>query len=213
MPAGVSIKGDEFRRVIVKPEPGVSTFIWKDTYFYREPEFDGIDLRATYFDNARELLRSNKEYIADEVVAWIDSQVALNTGIWAGFTYDKQKCERDTKIILDGIEYDLKWNGNEKTHLNASRYFLGTTSYVNGQQAQTAAALDKARDIVTDFIFTNTAYSSLQSKTTQTLDSTNAEAGANTRVDTLMNMISGVIVNGLNTLPSLDSSSYGYPSN
>ena len=51
---------------------------------------------------------------------------------------------------------------------------------------------------------------SLQSKTTQTLDSTNAEAGANTRVDTLMNMISGVIVNGLNTLPPLDSSSYGY---
>ena len=210
VPAGVSIKGDEFRRVIVKPASGVSTSIWKDTYFYREPEFDGIDLRATYFDNARELLRSNKEYIADEVVAWIDSQVALNTGIWAGFTYDKQKCERDTKIILDGIEYDLKWNGNEKTHLNASRYFLGTTSYVSGQQAQTAAALDKARDIVTDFIFTNTAYSSLQSKTTQTLDSTNAEAGANTRVDTLMNMISGVIVNGLNTLPALDSSSYGY---
>ena len=72
MPAGVSIKGDEFRRVIVKPASGVSTSIWKDTYFYREPEFDGIDLRATYFDNARELLRPNKEYIADEVVAWID---------------------------------------------------------------------------------------------------------------------------------------------
>ena len=45
----------------------------------------------------------------------------------------------------------------KKTH-QTQVDILGTTSYVNGQQAQTALALDKARDIVTDFIFTNTAY-------------------------------------------------------
>lgn len=38
----VSIKGDEFRRVIVRPAPGISTSKWAGIYFYRDDEFDGL---------------------------------------------------------------------------------------------------------------------------------------------------------------------------
>jgi hypothetical protein len=38
----VSIKGDEFRRVIIRPAPGISTSKWAGTYFYRDDEFDGL---------------------------------------------------------------------------------------------------------------------------------------------------------------------------
>tara|TARA_X000000950_G_scaffold145286_1_gene179630 strand:- start:557 stop:8902 length:8346 start_codon:yes stop_codon:yes gene_type:complete len=47
----VSLKGDEFRRVIIKPKtetqsriPRVSQSKWAQQYFYRDNEFDGIDL-------------------------------------------------------------------------------------------------------------------------------------------------------------------------
>ena len=38
----VSIRGDEFRRVIIKPAPGRSTSKWRTTYFRRDDNFDGL---------------------------------------------------------------------------------------------------------------------------------------------------------------------------
>ena len=49
--ANVSLKGDEFRRVIIKPktetdskQPRVSQSKWAQQYFYRDNEFDGLTL-------------------------------------------------------------------------------------------------------------------------------------------------------------------------
>ena len=40
----VSLKGDEFRRVIIRPKRRVSQSAVANTYFYRDKEFDGIEL-------------------------------------------------------------------------------------------------------------------------------------------------------------------------
>lgn len=50
VPANVSIKGDEFRRSIIRPAPGVSTSKWAGLYFYRDSQFDG--LTRTYTTNS-----------------------------------------------------------------------------------------------------------------------------------------------------------------
>ena len=42
MPANVSLKGDEFRRVIIRPKDRASQSPWANTYFYRDAEFDGL---------------------------------------------------------------------------------------------------------------------------------------------------------------------------
>ena len=42
LPANVSIKGDEFRRVIIKPKKGASQSPWANVYFYRDEEFDNL---------------------------------------------------------------------------------------------------------------------------------------------------------------------------
>ena len=42
LPANVSLKGDEFRRVIIKPKKGSSQSPWANVYFYRDEEFDGL---------------------------------------------------------------------------------------------------------------------------------------------------------------------------
>ena len=43
----VSLKGDEFRRVIIRPKRRVSQSVYANTYFYRDKEFDGITLLTT----------------------------------------------------------------------------------------------------------------------------------------------------------------------
>ena len=43
----VSLKGDEFRRVIIRPKRRVSQSPFANTYFYRDAEFDGITLLTT----------------------------------------------------------------------------------------------------------------------------------------------------------------------
>ena len=47
LPNNVSLKGDEFRRVIIRPKDRVSQSKWAQTYFYRDSEFDGITLHTT----------------------------------------------------------------------------------------------------------------------------------------------------------------------
>lgn len=42
IPANVSIKGDEFRRSIIRPASGQSTSPWAHMFFRRDSEFDGI---------------------------------------------------------------------------------------------------------------------------------------------------------------------------
>jgi hypothetical protein len=44
VPANVSIRGDEFRRVIIRPAPGASTSPWTRIWFRRDQEFDGLTL-------------------------------------------------------------------------------------------------------------------------------------------------------------------------
>ena len=42
--ANVSIKGDEFRRCIIRPAAGVSTSQWATTYFRRDTQIDGLPI-------------------------------------------------------------------------------------------------------------------------------------------------------------------------
>ena len=44
VPTNVSIRGDEQRRVIIRPKKRVSQSRYADTYFYRDAEFDGMVL-------------------------------------------------------------------------------------------------------------------------------------------------------------------------
>jgi len=44
IPANVSVKGDEFRRCIIRPKKRVSQSRWANTFFYRDAEFDGMIL-------------------------------------------------------------------------------------------------------------------------------------------------------------------------
>lgn len=85
VPANVSIKGDEFRRTILRPRDRVSQSPWVTTYFYRDTNFDGLDLTSTYYPYAVELIEENRDFLTKELVAWINQQVTQ--GQLNGLTY------------------------------------------------------------------------------------------------------------------------------
>ena len=202
--SNVSLKGDEFRRVIIKPKPGVSESPWAAIHFYRDPVFDGIAVQTKQNPNATELITLNKEFIKDEVISYI------NTTYPSFLTNSQaQKCERDMGYILDGLVFDLRWGGNSKTHLNADKYWDGATSQVSGQQTETGAAILKMKEIL-GFVLTNAAWTPTQTVTSQVLDSTQGEAVAQTKVNTLLDFLKEVVVNGLTNLPDYDDPGYGY---
>ena len=200
----VSLKGDEFRRVIIKPKPGVSESAWKGLHFYRDPVFDGIAIQTEQNPNATELITLNKEYVKDEVITYINTTYpSLLT------SSDSQKCERDMGYIIDGLIFDLKWGGNSKTHFNADKYFDNAATTVPGAQTETGDAIDKMKEIF-GFVLTNAAWTSAQSVTSQVVDSTQGEALAQTKVNTLLTFLKEVIVNGLSNLPDFDDPGYGH---
>ena len=49
LPANTSIKGDEFRRTIIRPLDAVSQSPWANIYFYRDTTFDGLVLGTQAF--------------------------------------------------------------------------------------------------------------------------------------------------------------------
>ena len=212
LPANCSIKGTDFRRCQIRPARRASQSKWINTYFYRDANFDGLELLPTNNPNAVALIQQNKEFIKDETIQFITNEIAGATpgSIWDGFTYNEAKCERDVGIILDGIAHDIKYNGNAKTYENAAKYYIGTQSLINGQEAQTAAANAFTRDLVVNTILPQAAYTPLQTVTSQTTGLSAFETGTDTRVTTLMNNIIDVINNGLGNLPDLVDPRYGY---
>lgn len=181
LPNNVSLKGDEFRRVLVKPKQRVSQSKWARTYFYRDKEFDGITLHTTgtpfynqegtltgYFgfhylnDNtkriqvggdvtnfglyklAADIIKRNKEFIQDEVIYYVDTTYPS-----PGFTYNEQKCRRDTGIIVDGIIKDLLAGGKEFALENQGEYYSGA---VTGQEAQTADAIGHISTLISSLL-------------------------------------------------------------
>ena len=170
VPQNVSIVGDEFRRVIIRPKPGVSSSPWAFLHFRRDTSVDGLTTAEQefgyhyltdssepvyplinnkgYYRSAAQLLSLNRQFIQKEIIAWINDQKQNNiTPFSSSFLYNEDLCERDIGLLLDSMIFDLKWGGSNRTVSAALKYYqqaseLGDPSIaVNEQQAETNAAI------------------------------------------------------------------------
>ncbi len=212
VPANVTIRGDDFRRTIVRPRDRASQSPWIETYFYRDTQFDGLDLAPTYNPYAITLLEANKDFLKREIVAWINIQVAGNIAPFtSSFVYNQGKCSRDVGYIIDSLIQDIKFGGNASTYDSAALYYNGAVSKIVGQEAETAAAVAQLKTLVTTKILTNTTYSSYQASVSQTTNANNGESAAITKAGSLLDIFADVIDNGLGDLPAeYISPKYGY---
>jgi len=190
------------------------------TYFYFQKFLETTDTitqvlfeldttNEEYLVNCRALVKNNKEFIKDEVRAWIADQVANASAgsIWEGYTYNAAKCERDTGLNLDAIVADMQYGGNANTRSTASKYWKGPTPQIDGSREQEIAAKNFMRDLVNNYILTKAVYPTKQGgspETTQYFLGGDCELGASSRVTELVALITEVIEKGLAFLPVED---------
>ena len=208
----VSLRGDEFRRVIIRPKRRQSQSVYASTYFYRDAEFDGLTLQSTgtpfinqvgttqgffgrhyltdntkpanvgttfanlgKYADAAAVMKSNKEFIQDEVIFYINST-------FPALTYDETKCRRDSALILEAVSFDVAFGTNYNS-VTAGLAYQRANAYVaiGGQGVATNAAIS----------FLKTAAAAL---VTGNGGSANAVARSNAGFDEILDIIANGVV-------------------
>ena len=121
-----------------------------------------LRFRESDYKTAHDLLISNKDLIAADTVTWINDQIAAATpSIWAGFTYNEDKCRRDTRDLLDAIRYDIIFDSNYRTVSAALRYFSGSfdAETFAEQKDQHIEAFGQAKTLTANYLSDATATS------------------------------------------------------
>ena len=157
----VSLKGDEFRRVIIRPKLRISQSPWANTYFFRDKEFDDIPLVTTgspFYNQTGELQGYfGRHYLADNTTNINVGSSVTNVGdytkaakilvlnkelikqevvnyiitTYPALSFNATKCARDTGLIVDAIANDLSRGGSEFTLEAQGQYFQAYISQYN----------------------------------------------------------------------------------
>ena len=99
--------------------------------------------------------------------------------------------------------HDLRYGGNQETSTHAGYYWQNTTAQIAGTRQAEIAYQTEVRNIINNFIITNTAHSSLSGSSQVIDNSKTVEAGVSARITELSNIIINVITTGLSALPAL----------
>jgi hypothetical protein len=146
------------------------------------------------FGDARTLLRENKEFLKDEITAYI----AVN---YPAVKYSKTKCRRDIGFIVDAVCYDITYGGSYQTLTAGLAYFDGNAStdlqIDSTEIAATAASYSRLKTVMQQIIANTTVTKSTGNAATQWTDSTNLTGGSSASatigslIDIIINIIQG----------------------
>ena len=173
------------------------------------------------FGDARTLLRENKEFIKEEITAYL-------TVNYPAVKYSRTKCKRDVAFIVDAMGYDLTYGGSWATLVAGTAYFDGDNSTAlqidSTEIAATVAAYGRLKTVVQQIISNGTVIKSTGNNATQWTDNTNLPGGsaANATVSALVDIITNIIqgdsteattpqitITTIATLDTLTSNSHG----
>jgi len=132
----------------------------------------GISALAYVYPDAYSLLSQNKSYLQAEATAWIAAQVAAGASGFVGYTFNESKCQRDLGYIIDAYLSDLRYGGNQEIRRVVGYYWDQTTAQVDGDRQPEIQTHTEIRNIINNYILTNTAHTSLQSTVAQVIDGT-----------------------------------------
>jgi len=115
--------------------------------------------------NAYNSLLANKEFIVEEVIAYIDQ--TYNPG---KFNYNEELCYRDTGLIVDAVSQDILLGGNQKSVEAGLAYWNFGYNQVTGQETTTTMAINHARDIALQIIANTAVTPQAQTLTPQVIN-------------------------------------------
>jgi len=119
------------------------------------------------------------------------------------FTFNTDKCNRDTKYIVDALTYDIFYGGNSASVEAARSYFVGAVSQVAGQQTETANALAYISTIIRDVLLDVAVANPEQTDETQDTTASTATNDEVTKAQSLLQTFQDVIINGIDNLPTV----------
>ena len=162
------------------------------------------------FFEARTLILANKSFIQEQIINWINHNIAVSTtgSMWSGFSYSRAKCYRDVGIILENLSYDTTFGGNEKSVESGLAYYNGVISVITGQEQQTIAAINYINTLTQKVIInsTTTLYGSV---TNPQVINRNLKGGsvASAGFAKNINIVNSIITFGPNIAPTIYKSS------
>jgi hypothetical protein len=152
------------------------------------------------FFNARTLLLANKQFIQEQVVAYVNLT-------YPTFVYSQAKCYRDVGIIVENISYDSTFGGNEKTVESGLSYYNGVTSVIAGQETQTIAAINYINTL-SQYIITNSVAPTVIAGTPQVINTVLIGGSiASASILANINTITNIINYGTSVAPTVYKSS------
>ena len=153
-----------------------------------------IDLQG--IRNAVELLKANKEYIKNEIIAYIESPDGLN------FTsYTTATCRRDVGFIVDSVSFDLQHGGNRQSVQSGLSYygFESTRNIRDSERAATTSSFYHIAEIARSIVKGETVVDPYQTRVSQVAlpaIATNAEADL---IDIAVSTVTNIVWNGTAT--------------
>jgi hypothetical protein len=153
---------------------------------------------ATAVQNSSNLLQLNKDFIAAETVAYVNTT-------YPQFLYDNDKCKRDVGFILDSITFDLRHDGNKQSIQSGVYYYnynADTTRIVN-QVVQTGAAYEYIKSLTQRIVTAQPILTTLQTAVTQNTTAAPAATFAESNfINTKLDLIVNIIENGPAVAPA-----------
>jgi hypothetical protein len=139
--------------------------------------------------------------------------IEIPTYPFGGYTYNstvREKCKRDIGYLVDAWIADVTGGGNAETQRIGRQYWLNGDEQLQ-YPAQEASVYDFLKTLINTYVIPRVAYSTGQSPviSAQVLTGSAGEAGGITRFNTLIDIITDLIINGLSSLPTL---TYNYNS-
>ena len=150
--------------------------------------------------NATTLLRNNKQFIQQEALSWVDTQIVNSSSPFTGsFTYTAADWRRDIGTFVDALVWDLSHGGNKRTRLETLAYFDSAADqyYVSndGITAEFAAMLTYITSLIDDVITQDapaTNYQTLRSVATPTLRVTDSTITEEPEAQAILNNLRAI---------------------
>jgi hypothetical protein len=154
------------------------------SYILPEPTGGEKNASDSGYQNARDLIEANRDFIKAEVVEYINQTFVIpNT-----FVYEQATCERDIDLILDALFYDLTYGGNLETLVAGLAYYSNAVSQISGEETETIAAYEFMKGLIVD-ICQNIDVEQLQGGVAQVTGTAGSEEAAITVGDLLEDII------------------------
>lgn len=148
--------------------------------------------------NAVNSLQSNKEYLAEEIAAYIDYS-------YPTFGYDRATCKRDVGYMLDSICFDLLHGGNKQTIQAGLSYYgvANPTTIIEGQSVYATSAYNRIKAIVPNILLNEPVIISTGTTVPQVITLPAATQSEVTNVVQSLTTITDIISNGLSVASPL----------